>query len=353
VPLGVRQTVLEEVLAPGLSGGDFQSRSRYESDSRYGNIEGESGRETGGGYGQFGGKAGGSYAEEGESGRNRHEGVEPDYLLPRLPTGRWLELRLLSTWGDRHYIGLNAIEIWVVPEPATAADAAAAAPTGVGLGGESCGRLVRLLLPVQAVSAQPDSINVLPDYHNDPRTPDKLLDGQTATRDDAHMWLAPWTPGEVVTVRVDLVAAPGHMDVTASGLVPTLEGDEKSGKSLGGVREESGRYPDPSGLSGVAAGLAGLGVSGGSRTLGLIKLWNYGKTPSRGAKQLEVFFLRCCKSTVYLLLLPSATPFSQIRRCGWMTRCCTRATPDPQRAEKAQAQSRTGPRPCSSQTTWR
>lgn len=32
--------------------------------------------------------------------------------IPELPEGRVLELRLLSNWGDSHYIGLNSVEIF-------------------------------------------------------------------------------------------------------------------------------------------------------------------------------------------------------------------------------------------------
>lgn len=88
------------------------------------------------------------------------------------------------------------------------------------------------------VDASPHSVNVLPGYGSDPRTPDKLLDGAQVhahaermgdtgvmgvsdllrvllparpagvnlTSDDTHMWLAPFTRGGCHTVTVTLGA---------------------------------------------------------------------------------------------------------------------------------------------------
>ena len=35
---------------------------------------------------------------------------EPEFLIPELPHGKFLSLIISSTWGDRHYVGLNGIE---------------------------------------------------------------------------------------------------------------------------------------------------------------------------------------------------------------------------------------------------
>ena len=52
------------------------------------------------------------------------------------------------------------------------------------------------------ISADPADINVLPEYGSDPRVVSNLLDGVNQTRDDLHMWLAPFTPGHTHIVRI-------------------------------------------------------------------------------------------------------------------------------------------------------
>lgn len=46
------------------------------------------------------------------------------------------------------------------------------------------------------ISAEPLDINVLPEYNKDPRVVTNVLDGVNRTRDDVHMWLAPFTTGQ-------------------------------------------------------------------------------------------------------------------------------------------------------------
>lgn len=99
--------------------------------------------------------------------------VMQDYETPCLPTGYILTIRILSTWGDIHYVGLNGIEVY----DSTGKD--------VVQNGNAC-----------RVSAKPVSVKELADLANDVRTPDKLIDGVNNTKDDRHMWLAPFqTPG--------------------------------------------------------------------------------------------------------------------------------------------------------------
>lgn len=45
---------------------------------------------------------------------------------------------------------------------------------------------------------------MLPGYGNDPRTIDKLVDGQYFTNDDLHVWLTPFTSGEDHQISINL-----------------------------------------------------------------------------------------------------------------------------------------------------
>jgi hypothetical protein len=52
------------------------------------------------------------------------------------------------------------------------------------------------------ISADPEDINILPEYNKDPRVVGNLLDGVNRTRDDVHMWLAPFTKGKKHSVSI-------------------------------------------------------------------------------------------------------------------------------------------------------
>ena len=56
---------------------------------------------------------------------------------------------------------------------------------------------------INQISACPPDINILPDYGDDPRTVEKLVDGINFTNDDLHVWLTPFTSGEDHTITID------------------------------------------------------------------------------------------------------------------------------------------------------
>lgn len=90
-----------------------------------------------------------------------------------------MRIEILSTWGDRYYVGLSGVEFF-------GADGRAINISGL------------------SVRAVPSDINVLVEYGADPRTCDKLVDGSYVTSDDLHMWLAPFSEGEMNKVFIEL-----------------------------------------------------------------------------------------------------------------------------------------------------
>lgn len=102
---------------------------------------------------------------------------DEDFEIPVLPQGRHLVINITSTWGDRHYVGLNGIEIF-----------------------SSSGEPVA---PVH-ITADPPDINILPAYGKDPRVITNLIDGVHRTQDDMHLWLAPFTSGRKHVISMDL-----------------------------------------------------------------------------------------------------------------------------------------------------
>uniref|UniRef100_A0A672YEB9 KIAA0556 n=1 Tax=Sphaeramia orbicularis TaxID=375764 RepID=A0A672YEB9_9TELE len=101
---------------------------------------------------------------------------EEEFEIPVLPQGQRLVINILSTWGDRHYVGLNGLEVF-----------------------SSSGEPLR---PAH-ICADPPDINILPAYGKDPRVVTNLIDGVNRTQDDMHLWLAPFTPSRSHTIFLD------------------------------------------------------------------------------------------------------------------------------------------------------
>lgn len=87
-------------------------------------------------------------------------------VLLSSPSGSQLQIDILSTWGDPHYVGLSALEFFD--------------EEGQPIEGAS-------------VSADPADINVLAEYTSDVRVASNLTDGVLQTCDDRHLWLAPYS----------------------------------------------------------------------------------------------------------------------------------------------------------------
>ena len=113
------------------------------------------------------------------------------FTIPELPEGQQFVLNLKTTWGDRHYIGLNGIELF----------SSEGHPIAVRKVREH-GRKMNLFFFIHdlfvrwKITADPADINILPEYGNDPRVVTNLIDGVNKTRDDIHMWHAPFTAGQ-------------------------------------------------------------------------------------------------------------------------------------------------------------
>ncbi|XP_073489123.1 katanin-interacting protein isoform X3 [Aquarana catesbeiana] len=98
--------------------------------------------------------------------------------IPGVYSGKCLQLNFTMTWGDLHYLGLTGFEI-------------------VGLDGEA------LPLNMNIISASPRDLSILPDYQDDYRTLDKLINDVKITTEDLHMWLIPFTNGENHTITIN------------------------------------------------------------------------------------------------------------------------------------------------------
>ena len=102
-------------------------------------------------------------------------------VLVGSPCGQHVQIDIATTWGDPYYVGLSALEFF-----------------------DEYGDPIELDNPTQQARAEPADINVLPEYGHDVRVISNLFDGTLRTCDDAHLWLAPFTPGRRNFVYVDL-----------------------------------------------------------------------------------------------------------------------------------------------------
>ena len=153
---------------------------------------------------------------EEEEERGKDEEGDSGYSTPELPTGQQLVLNLLTTWGDQFYIGLTGLEIFT-------ASGERASITEVGKFFYFLSIIILSFL--SQISADPADINVLPEYSGDPRVVANLLDGVNHTKDDLHMWLAPFTPSQphIITISFSSPTSLAMIRVWVSQFTSPLE----------------------------------------------------------------------------------------------------------------------------------
>ena len=93
------------------------------------------------------------------------------YIVPFCPQGFTLTLRLLSTWGDWHYIGLNGVEFFNFK------------------GQKITGCKVISIPDIQSIKGQ----------ECDPRISSNLIDGVNTSLSDGHSWLAPYVDTSLIS----------------------------------------------------------------------------------------------------------------------------------------------------------
>uniref|UniRef100_A0A0K0ECN5 KATNIP domain-containing protein n=1 Tax=Strongyloides stercoralis TaxID=6248 RepID=A0A0K0ECN5_STRER len=87
------------------------------------------------------------------------------------------QFRLLSTWGDDYYIGLNGIEL-------------------TGRDGN------KIKLKAQNIACFPESVNILPNVVNDPRVSTNLILDEPQNKKTCDTWLTPLLPNNTVRIFV-------------------------------------------------------------------------------------------------------------------------------------------------------
>ncbi|KAF7992615.1 hypothetical protein HCN44_004959 [Aphidius gifuensis] len=89
-----------------------------------------------------------------------------DFVIPELPSGQLLKINIISTWGDRHYVGLNGIEIF-----------------------SSTGE------PPEIIKIWYESSDDPNDFQQQNNNTNNLINGIYRTRDDLNIWRVPFTSG--------------------------------------------------------------------------------------------------------------------------------------------------------------
>uniref|UniRef100_UPI00358FA0FD katanin-interacting protein n=1 Tax=Myxine glutinosa TaxID=7769 RepID=UPI00358FA0FD len=138
--------------------------------------------------------------------------VEPPFAIPERPFGQHLCLDIISSWGDRHLVGLTGVEIFT-----------------------EMGKMASLA----RIQACPRNAIQLSEPERASQLVSNLLDGVNRTHDDAHMWVTPVMPGYFPQVHIWL-EKPCHLTLLRlwnynKSRVHAVRGARKVQISLDGV----------------------------------------------------------------------------------------------------------------------
>lgn len=206
---------------------------------------------------------------------------EEEFEIPVLPQGQRLVINILTTWGDRHYVGLNGLEVF-----------------------SSSGEPLR---PAH-ISADPPDINILPAYGKDPRVVSNLIDGVNRTQDDMHLWLAPFTPGRNHTIFLNF-GAPFHV-----AMIRVWNYNKSRIHSFRGVKEVEMLLDGRCIFRGEIAKASGT-LSGGTYNLQpyrfeFVRYYFHALLPPQGWTNLETLSCLPLTMTSWRLCLVMMKPFS-------------------------------------------
>ncbi|CAG0892228.1 unnamed protein product, partial [Cyprideis torosa] len=185
------------------------------------------------------------------------------FVIPELPRGQHFQIKILSTWGDKHYVGLNGLEIFT--ETGEAAK-------------------------ISEITADPPDINVLPEIEKDPRVVTNLIDGVFRTHDDMHLWLTPYEEGRPVVIDIKF------FELTSVSLVRIWNYNKSRIHSFRGVKDVQMSLDDKEIFRGEIARASG-GLFGGTDAFGDTILFTTDEDILEKTSQFDSSFNSCLRES--------------------------------------------------------